>query len=93
MVDDNVTNHVTVKSESGDRVVRSGVVEVDNDGNSWDYTGILFGEITEEEDLGTVVSWEFNQYNSKNYNDIGDRDPEELRLAAEALNELADELE
>jgi hypothetical protein len=92
MVDDNVSNHVTKKNGSG--VVRSGLVEVQTEDNSWEYVGVLFGEIEEEEDdLGTVVNWEYNQYNSKNYNDLGTRSPEELRLAAEALEELADELE
>jgi hypothetical protein len=92
MVDDNVSNHVTVKNGSG--VVRSGLVEVQTEDNSWEYVGVLFGEIEEEEDdLGTVVNWEYNQYNSKNYNDLGTRSPGELRLAAEALEELADELE
>ncbi len=92
MVDDNVSNHVTKKSGSG--VVRSGLVEVQTEDNSWEYVGVLFGEIEEEEDdLGTVVNWEYNQYNSKNYNDLGTRSPEELRLAAEALEELADKLE
>ena len=92
MVDDNVSNHVTTKNGSG--VVRSGLVEVQTEDNSWEYVGVLFGEIEEEEeDLGTVVNWEYNQYNSKNYNDLGTRSPEELRLAAEALEQLADELE
>lgn len=92
MVDDDVKDHVTVTNDSS-RVVRSGIVEVENDGNEWEYAGILFGSMEEEEELGTVVNWEYNQYDSKNYNDIGDRSPEELRMAAEALEDLADEIE
>jgi len=93
MVDDDVRTHVT-NTNGGDKVVRSGVVEVENNGNEWEYVGVLFGDVEEEDgDLGTVVNWEYNQYNSKNYNDLGDRSPEELRMAAEALEELADEME
>jgi hypothetical protein len=93
MVDDNVSTYVNNVNESEDRVVQAGIIEAENDGNTWEYCGILFGEHEEEKELGTVVNWEYNQYGSKNYNDIGDRDPDELRDAAKALNELADELE
>jgi hypothetical protein len=94
MVDDDVKSHVTITNDSGDKVVRSGVVEVENNGNEWEYVGVLFGDIEEEdEELGTVVNWEYNQYGSKNYNDLGDRSAAELRQTAEALVQLADKIE
>jgi hypothetical protein len=94
MVNDNVNNHVTEKN--GSVVVRSGVVHVDPEAsdNQWDYMGLLFGEIEEdEEDLGTIVNWEYDQYSNKDYKNLGNRDPEELRQAAKALEQLADKIE
>jgi len=94
MVNDNVNNHVTEKN--GSVVVRSGVVHVDPEAsdNQWDYMGLLFGEFEEEEeDLGKIVNWEYGEYNNKDYKNLGNRDPEELRLAAKALEQLADNIE
>jgi hypothetical protein len=94
MVNDNVNNHVTEKN--GSVVVRSGVVHVNpkTSDNEWDYMGLLFGEFEEEEeDLGKIVNWEYDQYNNKDFKNLGNRSPEELRLAAEALEELADNIE
>jgi len=94
MVDDNISNHVTEKN--GSVVVRSGVVHVDPEAsdNQWNYMGLLFGEFEEEEeDLGKIVNWEYGKYNNKDYKNLGNRDPEELRLAAKALEQLADNVE
>jgi len=93
MSEDNVRNTVTIKRDDG-QFARSGIVEVENNGDSWEYAGVVFGEVQgEDEELGKVVEFETNQYGDRNYRDLGDRSPEQLRMAAEALNELADEIE
>lgn len=94
MADDNVTNTTTVKNDDGDKFARAGIVEVSNNGNEWEYSGVVFGEIEDDDDeLGEVVTFETDQYGNRDYADLGDRSPDELRLAAEALNHLADEIE
>lgn len=91
--EDNVRNKVTVKRDNG-QFARGGIVQVENNGDEWEYAGVVFGQIEDEDDeLGQVVEFETNQYGDRDYRNIGDRSPEELRLAAEALEELADELE
>jgi hypothetical protein len=91
--DDNVSNKVTAKNGSGS-FARAGIVEASNDGDTWEYAGVVFGEVEGEDDeLGQVVSFEQNQYGDRDYRNLGNRDPEQLRLAAEALEDLADEIE
>jgi len=91
--EDNVRNKVTVKRDDG-QFARGGIVEVENNGDKWEYAGVVFGEVQgDDEELGTVVSFETNQYGDRDYRNLGDRSPEEIRLAAEALQELADEIE
>ena len=93
MSDDNIRQKVTVKRDNG-QFARSGIVEVDNGDDSWEYAGVVFGTVEDEdEELGQVVEFETNQYGDRAYKNLGDRDADELRLAAEALNELADEIE
>jgi len=91
--EDNVRNKVTVKRDDG-QFARGGIVQVENNGDEWEYAGVVFGQVEGEDDeLGQVVEFETNQYGDRDYRNIGDRSPEELRLAAEALEELADEIE
>jgi hypothetical protein len=93
MTEDNVNNKVTNKNGDGE-FARAGIVEVDNGDDSWEYAGVVFGRIGEDDDeLGTVVEFEQDQYGNRDYKNLGDRSPEELRMAAEALTDLADEIE
>lgn len=92
-MEDNVSKKSTVQRDNG-RFARSGIVSVENNGDEWEYAGVVFGQIgDEDEELGTVVEFETNQYGDRDYKNLGNRSPEDLRLAAEALEELADEIE
>jgi hypothetical protein len=92
-MEDNINNKVTNKNGDG-KFARAGIVEVENGDDSWEYAGVVFGRIGEDDDeLGTVVEFEQDQYGNRDYKNLGDRSPEELRMAAEALTDLADEIE
>jgi hypothetical protein len=93
MTEDNINNKVT--NENGDgKFTRAAIVKVDNGDDSWEYAGVVFGSIDEDDDeLGTVVEFEQDQYGNRDYKNLGDRSPDELRMAAEALTDLADEIE
>jgi hypothetical protein len=92
MANDNVTEYEQAKNNSA--VCRAAKVEVENDGDEWEYVGLLFGEIEEDDDFGKIPNFEQNQYGDKNYKNIGSyRSPEELRLAADVLQKLADKWE
>lgn len=93
MTEDNINNKVTNKNGDG-KFARAGIVEVENGDDSWEYAGVVFGRIGEDDDeLGTVVEFEQDQYGNRDYKNLGDRSPGELRMAAEALTDLADEIE
>jgi hypothetical protein len=63
------------------------------DMDSWDTISLLFGSVSEDENFGEYPEWDMNQYQSPATKQLGNKSPKELRLAAEALEKLADELE
>ena len=92
-MEDNVRNKSTVKRDDG-RFARSGIVEAENNGDTWEYAGVVFGTVQDDDDeLGKVVEFETNKYGDRNYRNLGNRSADDLRLAAEALEKLADEIE
>jgi hypothetical protein len=85
----------TANADNSNVVSRAALREIDPDtmDDSWETVSLVFGDLEEDDDFGQVPTWERNQYNDVNFSDIGNRTPEELRLAAAALESLADELE
>lgn len=84
----------TVKN--GSTVCRAGVEHIDpNKSNmeSWDTVSLLFGNLEQDSEFGEIPEWENNQYGDQNTKQLGDRSAAELRLAAEALEALADHKE
>jgi hypothetical protein len=82
--------------KNGNAVVQAGEEHINPDGNntgSWDTISLLFGELSEDENFGEYPEWDMNQYGSPATCDLGNKSPDELRLAAQALEDLADELE
>jgi hypothetical protein len=85
----------TANAKNGSIVARAALREIDPDSmdDSWETVSLVFGNIEQDDDFGEVPTWETNQYNDVNFSDIGGRSPDELRLAASALESLADDLE
>ena len=85
-----------VISQNGSAVVQAGEEHINPDNpdmDSWDTISLLFGSVSEDENFGEYPEWDMNQYGSAATKQLGGKSPKELRLAAEALNKLADELE
>ena len=86
--------NLTVKN--GSNVCRVGTERIDPqkaDMDSWETKALLFGDLEEDTEFGEIPQWETNQYGDQDTIQLGNRTAGELRLAAEALNELADKLE
>jgi hypothetical protein len=82
--------------ENGSAVVQCGEEHInpnDPETDSWDTISLLFGSVSEDENFGKYPAWDMNQYGSAATKQLGNKSPRELRLAAEALQKLADELE
>jgi hypothetical protein len=85
-----------VISQNGSVVVQAGEEHINPDNpdmDSWDTISLLFGSVSEDENFGQYPEWDMNQYGSAATKQLGGKSPKELRLAAEALEKLADELE
>ena len=85
-----------VISQNGSAVVQAGEEHINPDNpdmDSWDTISLLFGSVSEDENFGKYPEWDMNQYGSAATKQLGGKSPKELRLAAEALEKLADELE
>ena len=87
-----------VIAQNGSAVCQAGEEHInpdtdDDDMDSWDTISLLFGSVSEDENFGEYPEWDMNQYGSAATKQLGGKSPKELRLAAEALNKLADELE
>ena len=85
-----------VISQNGSAVVQAGEEHINPDNpdmDSWDTISLLFGSVSEDENFGEYPAWDMNQYGSAATKQLGNKSPRELRLAAEALQKLADELE
>ena len=85
-----------VISQNGSAVVQAGEEHINPDNpdmDSWDTISLLFGSVSEDENFGQYPEWDMNQYGSAATKQLGGKSPKELRLAAEALEKLADELE
>jgi hypothetical protein len=91
------TNWNTKVIEKNDSaVVRAGVEHIDPDKpnmDSWDTISLLFGSLEEDADFGEFPEWDNDQYGNQATKALGNKSPDELRLAAEALESLADQLE
>jgi hypothetical protein len=83
----------TSTKKSDGTVARAARREIEVDDDAWKTVSVVFGEIEEDETFGEQANWNRNQYGDVNYKDLGDKDPEELRLVAEVIEELAEELE
>ena len=85
-----------VIAQNGSAVCQAGEEHINPDNpdmDSWDTVSLLFGSVSEDENFGEYPEWDMNQYGSAATKQLGGKSPKELRLAAEALNKLADELE
>ena len=85
-----------VIAQNGSAVVQAGEEHINPDNpdmDSWDTISLLFGSVSEDENFGEYPEWDMNQYGSAATKQLGGKSPKELRLAAEALEKLADELE
>jgi hypothetical protein len=84
----------TVKN--GSTVCRAGIEHIDPnkpDMESWDTVSLLFGNLEQDSEFGEIPEWENNQYGDQNTKQLGNRSASELRLAAEALETLAEHKE
>ncbi|WP_182021524.1 bifunctional DNA primase/polymerase [Haloquadratum walsbyi] len=85
-----------VIAQNGSAVCQAGEEHINPDNpdmDSWDTISLLFGSVSEDENFGKYPEWDMNQYGSAATKQLGGKSPKELRLAAEALEKLADELE
>jgi len=85
-----------VIAQNGSAVCQAGEEHINPDNpdmDSWDTISLLFGSVSEDENFGQYPEWDMNQYQSPATKQLGNKSPKELRLAAEALEKLADELE
>ena len=85
-----------VIAQNGSAVCQAGEEHINPDNpdmDAWDTISLLFGSVSEDENFGEYPEWDMNQYGSAATKQLGGKSPKELRLAAEALEKLADELE
>jgi hypothetical protein len=82
--------------KNGSTVCRAGIEHIDPnkpDMESWDTVSLLFGNLEQDSEFGEIPEWENNQYGDQNTKQLGNRSASELRLAAEALETLAEHKE
>ena len=88
-----VTNTESDDPEDGERVVRAMVTRASDDEESYEFAQILTGTIETDETFGASPDWQTDGSGQNKTRTIGSTDPEYLRLVAESLNDLADEID
>lgn len=81
--------------KNGSVVVRAGVEHIDpnkDDMDSWDTVSVLFGRMENDDEFGEIPSWDSDQFGEAT-KQLGSKSPNDLRMAAQALESLADDME
>lgn len=79
--------------EEGEQTVKATVTEVEDSGEQYEFVQILAGTIEVDDTFGASPNWQTNGNGQDKTRTIGKADPEYLRVVANALEELAEEID